>query len=79
VRAKHLDDWTREFLAAHRRATVLHLGCGLDSRVFRVSASPVGRFATSAIGSLTADSGSARASTPSSRRRSRARSSGSGS
>lgn len=36
VRAKHLDDWTRDFLAAHRRATVLHLGCGLDSRVFRV-------------------------------------------
>jgi len=36
VRAKHLDGWTREFLAAHRRATVLHLGCGLDSRVFRI-------------------------------------------
>ena len=36
MRAKHLDGWTREFLAANPRATVLHLGCGLDSRVFRV-------------------------------------------
>jgi O-methyltransferase involved in polyketide biosynthesis len=40
VRAKHLDGWTREFLAAHPRATVLHLGCGLDSRVFRVDPPP---------------------------------------
>lgn len=40
VRAKHLDGWTREFLAAHPRATVLHLGCGLDSRVFRVDPGP---------------------------------------
>jgi O-methyltransferase involved in polyketide biosynthesis len=36
VRAKHLDGWTREFLAANPNATVLHLGCGLDSRVFRI-------------------------------------------
>ncbi|HEX5061331.1 MAG TPA: class I SAM-dependent methyltransferase, partial [Kofleriaceae bacterium] len=36
VRAKHLDGWTREFLTAHPAATVLHLGCGLDSRVWRV-------------------------------------------
>ncbi len=36
VRAKQLDGWTREFLAGHPRATVLHLGCGLDSRVLRV-------------------------------------------
>lgn len=35
-RAKQLDVWTREFLAKHSDATVLHLGCGLDSRVFRV-------------------------------------------
>jgi O-methyltransferase involved in polyketide biosynthesis len=27
---------TREFLAANPTATVLHLGCGLDSRVFRI-------------------------------------------
>lgn len=37
VRAKHLDTWTREFLAAHPRCTVLHLGCGLDSRVCRIN------------------------------------------
>ncbi len=36
ARARQLDAWTREFLAEHPRATVLHLGCGLDSRVFRV-------------------------------------------
>lgn len=40
VRAKHLDTWTREFLVEHPRATVLHLGCGLDSRVFRVDPGP---------------------------------------
>lgn len=36
VRAKHLDQWTREFLAANPDSTVLNLGCGLDSRVFRI-------------------------------------------
>jgi len=36
MRAKHLDSWTREFLDAHPESTVLHLGCGLDSRVFRI-------------------------------------------
>jgi len=35
MRAKHLDSGTREFLAAHPNSTVLHLGWGLDSRVFR--------------------------------------------
>jgi O-methyltransferase involved in polyketide biosynthesis len=35
-RAKLFDDWTREFLDAHPDATVLHLGCGLDTRVFRI-------------------------------------------
>lgn len=36
LRAKQLDDWTAEFLADHREATVLHLGCGLDTRVQRL-------------------------------------------
>ena len=36
VRAKHLDGWTRDFIAAHPTSTILHLGCGLDSRVFRI-------------------------------------------
>ena len=40
VRAKHFDGWTREFLAAHPNAVVLHLGCGLDSRVLRVDPAP---------------------------------------
>lgn len=36
IRAKHFDEWTREFLAANPTSIVLHLGCGLDSRVFRI-------------------------------------------
>jgi len=36
IRALALDDWTRAFLARHADAVVLHLGCGLDTRVFRI-------------------------------------------
>lgn len=36
LRARQLDRWTAEFLAAHREATVLHLACGLDSRAHRI-------------------------------------------
>jgi methyltransferase (TIGR00027 family) len=35
-RARQLDLWTAEYLAGHPDATVLHLGCGLDSRVYRI-------------------------------------------
>ena len=35
-RAKKIDALTREFLAAQPEGTVLHLGCGLDSRFWRV-------------------------------------------
>ncbi|MQA06024.1 MAG: class I SAM-dependent methyltransferase [Streptosporangiales bacterium] len=37
LRARVLDDWTTEFLAAHPRVTVLHLACGLDTRVHRLA------------------------------------------
>ncbi|MCP3804034.1 class I SAM-dependent methyltransferase [Allokutzneria sp. A3M-2-11 16] len=37
LRAKTLDDWTREFLAANPECTVLHLACGLDTRVHRMA------------------------------------------
>ncbi|MGA2113059.1 MAG: class I SAM-dependent methyltransferase [Anaerolineales bacterium] len=37
IRAKQLDQWTTDFLADHSDATVLHLGCGLDSREDRVT------------------------------------------
>lgn len=37
IRAKQFDLWTTEFLADHPGATVLQLGCGLDSRVFRIN------------------------------------------
>lgn len=40
LRARHLDGWTREFLTAHPKATVLHLGCGLDTRVYRLDPGP---------------------------------------
>jgi O-methyltransferase len=36
VRAKAFDDWARGFLADHPDAVVLHLGCGLDARVYRI-------------------------------------------
>lgn len=40
LRASRLDDWTRQFLAHHSEAIVLHLGCGLDSRAFRIDPPP---------------------------------------
>ncbi|MEV6280825.1 class I SAM-dependent methyltransferase [Nocardia sp. NPDC051832] len=40
LRSLHFDNWTREFLAAHPEATVLHLGCGLDTRVYRIDPGP---------------------------------------
>jgi O-methyltransferase involved in polyketide biosynthesis len=35
-RARQLDEWTISYLSDHPNAVVLHLGCGLDSRVLRV-------------------------------------------
>lgn len=40
TRSAHFDNWTRQFLAVHPDAVVLHLGCGLDSRFFRVAPGP---------------------------------------
>ena len=40
MRAWHFDQWTRAFLAANPEATVLHLGCGLDTRVYRIDPGP---------------------------------------
>ncbi len=43
TRTAHFDAWAREFLAAHSSAskvTVLHVGCGLDSRYFRLQPGP---------------------------------------
>ena len=40
MRAKAFDDWTRAFIKKHPDAIVLNLGCGLDSRVFRVDPPP---------------------------------------
>lgn len=44
MRAYTFDGWTRDFLARNPEATVLHLGCGLDSRVFRVDPPPTVRW-----------------------------------
>ena len=40
MRAWHFDQWTRAFLAANPEATVLHLGCGFDTRVYRIDPGP---------------------------------------
>jgi len=40
LRAKQLDDWCADFVARHPDAVVLHLGCGLDSRAFRLALPP---------------------------------------
>ncbi len=36
LRARLLDEWVRAFIAAHPQSTVLNLGAGLDSRVYRI-------------------------------------------
>jgi len=40
MRAHVFDRWTKAFLAFHPGCTVLHLGCGLDSRIFRLDPPP---------------------------------------
>jgi methyltransferase (TIGR00027 family) len=40
LRTAHFDEWARQFLAMHPEATVLHLGCGLDSRMLRLKPAP---------------------------------------
>ncbi|AKB77398.1 Tetracenomycin polyketide synthesis O-methyltransferase tcmP [Methanosarcina horonobensis HB-1 = JCM 15518] len=36
IRAKNFDLLTTQYVADHPDATVLHLGCGMDSRIFRI-------------------------------------------
>ncbi|MFG1685884.1 class I SAM-dependent methyltransferase [Nonomuraea sp. NPDC049269] len=40
VRSRVMDEWTREYLAKNPDAIVLDLGCGFDSRVFRIDPAP---------------------------------------
>ena len=44
IRTLHFDNWTRQFLAvhehAHQEVAVLHVGCGLDARVYRLDPPP---------------------------------------
>jgi O-methyltransferase involved in polyketide biosynthesis len=40
VRTAQYDIWASQFLAVHEHSRVVHLGCGLDSRVFRVDPGP---------------------------------------
>jgi O-methyltransferase involved in polyketide biosynthesis len=40
LRAKQIDIWAGDFLQRHPDAVVLHLGCGLDSRAFRLDTPP---------------------------------------
>lgn len=39
MRARVFDDWARRMIKEHPKATVLHIGCGLDSRCLRVNLS----------------------------------------
>ncbi|BDB44352.1 class I SAM-dependent methyltransferase [Mycobacterium kiyosense] len=36
MRARQFDDWCADFLRRHPNAVVLHLGCGMDTRAFRL-------------------------------------------
>ncbi len=40
TRSAHFDSWARQFLDVNRQAVVLHLGCGLDSRYWRLEPGP---------------------------------------
>ncbi|OBI39558.1 methyltransferase [Mycobacterium sp. E1386] len=40
TRTAHFDIWARQFLDAHPSAVVLHMGCGLDGRYFRLQPGP---------------------------------------
>jgi len=40
ARTAHFDGWAGRFLAVHPDAVVLHVGCGLDARFFRLQPSP---------------------------------------
>jgi methyltransferase (TIGR00027 family) len=40
LRAKQLDDWCADFLRRQPEAIVVHLGCGLDARAFRLAVPP---------------------------------------
>ncbi len=44
IRAKQFDLWAQAWIVDHPESTVVHLGCGLDSRVFRVDAPPAVRW-----------------------------------
>lgn len=37
IRAKQLDTWLQEFIGKNPDATVLNLGCGLDTRITRIN------------------------------------------
>ena len=37
MRAKIFDDWVEKLLAENPEALILHIGCGLDSRAFRIT------------------------------------------
>jgi O-methyltransferase involved in polyketide biosynthesis len=43
-RGKVFDDVVSDFVAAHDECTVLHLGAGMDSRVFRLDPPPTVRW-----------------------------------
>jgi O-methyltransferase involved in polyketide biosynthesis len=37
IRAKEFDDWINTFIREHANATIVYLGCGLDTRILRIN------------------------------------------
>ncbi|MEV1176378.1 class I SAM-dependent methyltransferase [Nonomuraea sp. NPDC049784] len=44
LRDRFIDRWAAEYLTTHPEATVLHLGCGLDTRFYRLAPPPTVRW-----------------------------------
>jgi O-methyltransferase involved in polyketide biosynthesis len=36
IRARQLDEWIKEFVKENKSATIVYLGCGLDTRITRI-------------------------------------------
>lgn len=41
ARTRQIDNWVEQYLSTQPNATVVDLGCGFDSRAFRIAPSPV--------------------------------------
>lgn len=37
IRAKHFDEWIKEFISVNKEGVVVYLGCGMDTRISRLN------------------------------------------